>query len=101
MMKHQQVEKRKEGLYGIIGTLGFDCVVLVEKEGLQAITESPEAVVFDFSQVQCCSSATLALLLSWFRYAKRLGKPLSFESLPKKVLMMLESAGLKQALLTK
>ena len=99
MMKHQQVEKRKEGLYGIIGTLGFDCVVLVEKEGLLAIDESPGSVVFDFSQVECCSSATLGLLLSWYRHAKGLNKPLSFESLPEKVLGMLERAGLKQVLL--
>lgn len=98
-MKHQQVEKRKEGLYGIIGTLGFDCVVLVEKEGLQAIDESPESVIFDFSQVECCSSATLALLLSWFRHAKKQGKPLLFESLPEKVCLMLDRAGLKQTLL--
>lgn len=98
-MKHQQVEKRKEGLYGVIGTLGFDCVVLVEKEGMTAINESVDSVIFDFSQVECCSSATLALLLSWYRHAKKLGKQLSFESLPEKVLFMLDRAGLKQALL--
>ena len=97
-MRHQQVEKRQDNVYGVIGTLGFDCVVLVEKEGLLAINECEGQVTFDFSQVEYCGSATLALLLSWYRHGQAQNKPLVFEQLPQKVTAMLQRAGL-QALL--
>lgn len=98
MNRHQQVEKRKDGEYGVIGTLGFDCVVLVEKEGFAAIDQNEQGIRFDFSQVEYCGSAAMALLLSWTRYGKAQGKAPVFSGFPHKLDAMVSGAGLKSIL---
>ena len=98
MNRHQQVEKRKDGHYGVIGTLGFDCVALVEKEGFAAIDQNELGIHIDFSQVEYCGSAAMALLLSWTRYGKAQGKPPVFCGFPRKLEAMVSGAGLKAIL---
>lgn len=81
-MNHQQVEKKQSNLYGVIGELSFESVVRVEKEGMLAIDEVAGSLIFDLAAVSNCSSAALALVLSWVRYAKQQGKQLIFRGIP-------------------
>jgi ABC-type transporter Mla MlaB component len=97
-MPEQQVEQHKDGVFGVIGDLTFDTVVHVEQEGLQAINASKQSVVFDLSTVQACSSAALALLLSWQRASQAKGLTISFKSPPQQLHDMIASAHLQAAI---
>ena len=94
-MRNQQIEKRKQGVYGVIGDLTFDSVVEVEIEGFEAIKESQEQLVLNLSEVKACSSAALALLLSWLRFAQKQEKKLKFEDTPPILLALIKGAELQ------
>ncbi len=93
-MHKQQIEQRSVGCYGVIGDLSFDTVVSVEKEGFTIIVEGGEQVTLDLSQVQVCSSAAMALLLSWLRYASKQQKSLAFTGMPASLRVMIKGAQL-------
>jgi ABC-type transporter Mla MlaB component len=93
-VRKQQIEQRSVDCYGVIGDLSFDTVVQVEKEGFAIITEGGEQVTLDLSQVQACSSAAMALLLSWLRYASKQQKSLIFSGVPVSLITMIEGAQL-------
>lgn len=97
-MRNQQIEKRKQGVYGVIGDLTFDSVVEVEIEGFEAIKESQEQLVLNLAEVKACSSAALALLLSWLRYAQKHEKKLQFEDTPPILLALIKGAELQAIL---
>lgn len=94
-MRNQQIEKRKNGEYGVIGDLTFDSVVEVEKEGFDAISESDGQLKLNLAEVKLCSSAALALLLSWKRQAKKQEKALQFTDTPPVLLALIKGAGLQ------
>jgi ABC-type transporter Mla MlaB component len=94
-MPEQQLEKHQAGVYGVTGDLTFDSVVHVELEGLQAIRSSRQGLVFDLSAVQKCSSAALALLLSWVRASKAQGLDVSFKAPPSQLQTMVQNAHLQ------
>ncbi|MAA72553.1 MAG: hypothetical protein CL679_12605 [Bermanella sp.] len=95
MMPEQQVEQHKDGVFGVIGDLTFETVVSVEQEGLQAIQASQQFIVFDLSSVKACSSAALALLLSWKRASQAKDLNISFKSPPQQLHDMIASAHLQ------
>jgi len=97
MIQHQQVEKRQHGVFGVIGDLSFESVPLVEKEGFAAISlckKSDGNLVFDLSGLGHCSSAALALLLSWLRKAHELEVALTFRAVPEQLQALINSAQL-------
>lgn len=91
----QQVEQRQPGRYGVVGELSFDTVISVEKEGMAAIEESTVTITFDLCRVTKCSSASLALLLSWKRYAEITGKTLQIACVPESLAGQIKSAHLE------
>ncbi len=97
-MRNQQIEKRKIGEYGVIGDLTFDSVVAVEKEGFDAIGESDGQLELNLAEVKLCSSAALALLLSWKRLAQKQEKVLQFKDIPPVLLALIEGAELQAIL---
>lgn len=97
-MRHQQVEKKQTGLYGVVGELSFESVGLVEKEGWQAIEEVEENITMDLSAVTTCSSAALALLLSWQRHAQKHSKNLVFSQLPQQLRVLIQGAHVDELL---
>ncbi len=97
-MPKQHIEKRKADYYGLVGDLSFDSVVAIEKEGFAVIDEGSESITLDLSQVQACSSAAMALLLSWLRFAKRRQKQLHFVHLPSALMAMIQRAELESVM---
>lgn len=97
-MLKQQIEERKAGLFGVVGDISFESVVDIEKEGLVIITGSESEVALDLSHVQLCSSAAMALLLSWVRHAAALQKNLVFVGVPASLMTMIEGAQLQSVI---
>lgn len=97
-MPEQQLEQHQNGVYGVIGDLTFDTVVHVEQEGLHAINASSDVLVFDLSAVQSCSSAALALLLSWVRASQAKGLDIRFKAPPEQLHDMITNAHLETAI---
>ncbi|MFY0642640.1 MAG: STAS domain-containing protein [Bermanella sp.] len=93
-MPLQQIEKHQSGAYGVIGDLTFESVIHVEKEGLTVIKGYTSDVVFDLGAVKQCSSAVLALLLSWVRAANVKGIGITFKAPPAQLRLMVENAQL-------
>jgi len=91
----QQIEQRKADHYGVVGDLTFESVVFVEKEGFGVIDEGGEKITLDLSHVQVCSSAAVALLLSWLRYANKRQKALLFSGVPASLMAMIQTAELE------
>ena len=94
-MHKQQIEQRKTDHYGVVGDLTFETVVTIEKEGFAVIDEGGKNITLDLSHVQLCSSAAVALLLSWLRYAKKRQKVLLFSGVPASLMAMIQSAELE------
>ena len=94
-MHKQQIERRKEDYYGVVGDLTFESVVSVEAEGYTAIRTGGDSITLDLSHVGVCSSAAVALLLSWLRYARARQKTLLFSGLPASLLAMIRRAELE------
>ena len=97
-MPLQQIEKHKSGAYGVIGDLTFESVVHVEQEGLLIISGYKNDVVFDLSAVKQCSSAALALLLSWVRAAHTKEIGITFTAPPTQLRLMVENAQLQEVI---
>lgn len=99
-MPVQQIEKHKAGFYGVIGDLTFESVVNIEQDGLQAIRAGSPDLVFDLTAVQKCSSAALALLLSWVRAGQIAGVSVSFKAPPAQLQLMIVNAHLQDIITT-
>jgi len=97
-MPDQQIEKREAGVFGVLGDLSFESVIWVEKEGLDVIKQTDGQMTFDLSSVGHCSSASLALLLSWTRAARTLDKPLKYTGIPPLLARQIQSAHLQSIL---
>jgi ABC-type transporter Mla MlaB component len=63
------------------GPLVFDNVLAVLPLGLNYIQTAAQAI-FDFSAVKEADSASIALLLEWWRAAEKLHKKIRFHHLP-------------------
>lgn len=91
------LEIQKDGRYLLKGELKFDNVVGLLQQGL-AIIKAQEESVFDLSAVTYTNSAGLALLMAWFRTAKRLNKRLNFTALPAQLLTLIKVTDLQTIL---
>ena len=61
----------KQGKIFISGNLDFFNVNLIYEKSVNELQRSPQ-LVFDFSEVRSSNSAGLALIIEWFKYAKKL-----------------------------
>ncbi len=85
------------GRLGITGVLDFFSVPNIWQQSLQLI--AAQAVIeIDLSTVTHCSSAGIALLIEWLRYAKRHNKTIHFSGIPAQTLSIAAATGLAQLL---
>jgi len=83
--------------FEIHGQVDFDNLMAVRVEGEQHI-EVSEAPVFDFSALENSSSAVVALLVAWYRYAHVRGKVVEFTHVPVEVMNIIEVTELSEVL---
>ena|SRR3990167_1390269 len=85
----------KQGKFFISGNLDFFNVNLIYEKSVNELQRSPQ-LVFDFSEVRSSNSAGLALIIEWFKYAKKNKKEISFIHLPRNLLAIAKTAGIDQ-----
>jgi phospholipid transport system transporter-binding protein len=91
------IEVNSSGQFLVIGELSFNSVPDLNLRGCHLIAASPQPV-FDFSNVSASDNAGIALLLSWTRYARDMGKVVWFINLPSQLADIIEASGLKAIL---
>jgi len=77
----------------ISGDLSFATVAELDRRGCVFIKQNLSPV-FDLSEVTFSDNAGVALLVAWTRYAKGVGKKISFINLPKQLLDLVGASGL-------
>lgn len=77
----------------VSGDLDFSTVVIVWNQSLPLI-QSLNELNFDLTEVSSSSSAGLALLIEWIKYAKRAKKPIQFTHIPEKLKSIISAAGI-------
>lgn len=77
--------------------LDFDNLVSVRTEGERHI-DAQETPVFDLAQLENASSAAVALLVAWFRYAHVRGKVAQFTHVPPGIMNIIELTELTDVL---
>lgn len=83
----------------VIGDVDFASVVALEPEGEHWLREQAPAVChLDFSGLNRCNSAVMALLLSWLRTARTMDKHLVIENIPEGLRGQMQLAGLEDIL---
>lgn len=87
-------EKTKHSSIKLAGKLNYVTIMVVYSKFFQWL-ESRELVEIDFSDVQSIDSAGVALLINWYRYAKRVDKRVKYCNLPKKLDIFLVDPYLK------
>ena len=74
----------EEGRFIISGTLGFDTAPDLMKQAKRLFT-SVDAVVIDFSGVDNCNSAGLAVVIEIAKTMRKQNKTVCFRSLPEQI----------------
>ena len=83
----------------VCGVVDFATVVELEQQGAKWLREqAPPVCRLDLGGVSRSNSAGTALLLSWLRTARVLGKDLSIENVPVTLRKMMLLAGLEDVL---
>ena len=75
---------REQGRFIISGTLSFDTAPDLMKQARQLFT-AVDSIVIDFSAVESCNSAGLAVILEMAREVWKQNKTVCFLSLPEKI----------------
>lgn len=73
-----------KGHFVVSGTLGFDTVPDLMKQAKRMLTPF-ESVVVDFSGVDNCNSAGLAVVLEMAKEMRQKNKSICFQSLPEQI----------------
>lgn len=81
----------------ISGELNFITVPEINKRGRIFIKENANPII-DLNKVTFSDNAGVALLVSWVRYAKSIGRKVLFVNLPKQILDLIDASGLKEIL---
>jgi len=88
----------KRKCIGITGHLDFQTIPVLWRR-IQPVVEKLHELHFDFSRVEgVSSSAALALLIEWIRYAEKTGKSLRFDALPAQLVSIGKAAGIGELL---
>ncbi len=70
----------------VYGTLNFESVPIIYRAGVALLDKAhTNRMVIDFSNVSTSGSAGLALLTSLLRFARKKGREISFEGLPRQL----------------
>jgi anti-anti-sigma factor len=91
------IEISDDGRIIVRGELDFATVPELDKRGRVLIKKS-QNLFFDLSQVTASDNSGVALLISWARCAKSVGKKVSFINLPKQLLALIAASGLEKVL---
>ncbi len=78
-------------------SVGFDGLIALRELG-DAYIDAEAEPSFDLSGLAEASSAAVAVLIAWFRYAHARGKVVHFFSVPPALMNIIEVSGLRQAL---
>lgn len=97
MKPYATIKVNSSGQFSIIGELTFDTVQQLSERGNQLIAASP-LPIFDCKQVTNSDNASLALILSWIKYAKRLHKTIKFLNMPHQLLAIVKVGGLQNVI---
>lgn len=84
-------------VFSLPGEVGFDTLLAVRSEGEAQIDRSP-AVDFDLGALTVASSAVVALLIGWFRYAHAHGKVVRFLHVPVAIMNIIDVSELGEVL---
>ena len=77
--------------------VSFDNLVEQRRAG-ETYIDTTESPVFDLHQLAGASSAVMALMVAWYRYAHAHGKVLSFVNVPEGVMNIVEVSELTDLL---
>ena len=100
MSTEAELKQGEAGRIELSGELGFNNVTELELQGRQLVDRAASSpVTVDLAGVTAVSSAGLALLISWLRYARQQGAALSFVSVPENLLGLARVSGLDHLLL--
>ena len=83
----------QQGRLIVSGDLDYSTVMLLWNQSLPLI-QSLNELKFDLTEVSSSSSAGLALLIEWIKYAKRTKKPIQFINIPEKLKSIISAAGI-------
>lgn len=76
--------EKDKGCFLVTGTLGFDSVPELMKQALSLFAPF-DSVVVDFSGVDHCNSAGLAIILEFARQMRQQDKTICFKSIPEDI----------------
>jgi len=79
-----RLEAQADGRYRLAGDLGFDAAADILQRGRAAFA-GESAVRVDLAEVSDADSAGLAVILQWVGEARREGRDLRFDNLPKRL----------------
>jgi phospholipid transport system transporter-binding protein len=91
------IEISDNGKISVSGELDFATVPELDRRGCIFIKKNQNPV-FDLNKVTASDNAGVALLISWSRCAKNIGKKVSFINLPKQLLALIAASGLEKVL---
>jgi phospholipid transport system transporter-binding protein len=96
-MKNVDIQTNSLGQLEIIGELSFNTTPKLRNIGCHFITKN-EQPVFNLQQVISKDNSGIALLTSWTRFAKKLGKTIYFVNLPNQLQDVIKLSGLENIL---
>ena len=80
----------------VCGVVDFTTVLALEQQGREWLRDQAPALFhLDLSEVTHCNSAVVALLLSWLRTARAVGKEVAIENVPRRLHGQMYLAGLE------
>lgn len=88
--------KLSDSVFGLQGDLVFNTVNSLSNKAEEMIYSATKAMTIDCSKVTLCDSAGIALLVQWYKEAKKRGLEINFSLITKQMhqlihLMSLES----------
>lgn len=96
-MNNVNIQTDSLGQLEIIGELSFNTIPKLRHIGYHFITKN-EQPIFNLQQVISKDNSGVALLTSWTRFAKKLGKTIYFINLPNQLQDVIKLSGLEDIL---
>ena len=94
-IRETSTSQNDKGHFVVSGTLGFDTAPGLMKQARQLFTPF-KSVVVDFSGVDHCNSAGLALVLEIAKQMQQQNKSVCFQSLPEKIHTFARAYGIEK-----
>ncbi len=93
-----QITADSQGRFRVEGLIDLTSVEKLSAQGFALIEMGSDLVCFDLENVEIEGSAVLALLVSWSRRARGLGKEVQFGNPYSKLIAIAEAAGVRELL---